>query len=285
MFQSRTLCIESARIAALECGEGDSAPFTMVFLHGWLDNAASFIPLVTELKRHQPLGHYVLLDLPGHGLSSDKPVGHYYSFHDYIDDIHQSLAQITANKLILIGHSLGGMIATCYSAAFPEHLLALVQIESFGPLPEKDDNAVNRLRQGVVSRARRRAKQTQYPLNKTQAIALRATSTGLSHALIAPIVERDLQPSSHGWQWRHDPRLKCDSLYRMSEAQASAFLSSVTCPQRVILGDKGFSSLEQRRQNWPLIDTVHIVGGHHCHLSSTQACASEILTLLNKINT
>ncbi|MDP5253870.1 MULTISPECIES: alpha/beta fold hydrolase [unclassified Vibrio] len=284
MFHSRTVFTESAQIALLECGDGNRAPFTMVFLHGWLDNAASFFPLVTELKDHLPLGHYVLLDLPGHGLSSDKPTGHYYSFHDYIDDIHQCLAQITSNKLVMVGHSLGGMIATCYSAAFPEHLLALIQIESFGPLPEAENKAVTRLRQGVIGRARRRAKKAQPVINKQQAISLRASSTGLSCELIAPIVERDLQPSSHGWQWRHDPRLKCDSLYRMNEHQASAFLSSVSCAHLVILGESGFSSLKQRRQNWPQIDTVHIGGGHHCHLNSTQACANKIITIVNKIN-
>ena len=41
-------------------------------LHGWLDNAGSFIPLMRHLRKEE---HWVALDLPGHGQSFHRPDG------------------------------------------------------------------------------------------------------------------------------------------------------------------------------------------------------------------
>lgn len=64
---------------------------------------------------------------------------------------------------MLVGHSLGALIASCYSAAFPEQVSGLVQIEGFGPLSEPATHSVTRLRQGIRSRhALRNAKPRGY---------------------------------------------------------------------------------------------------------------------------
>jgi len=69
-------------IAGREWGQEDGVPW--IALHGWLDNAGSFEPLVS----HFPSGHRILcLDLPGHGLSSPIPKGenyHYLNGHDHL---------------------------------------------------------------------------------------------------------------------------------------------------------------------------------------------------------
>ena len=73
--------IPIGRIAALRRSE-PGAPKVLA-LHGWLDNAASFIPLSAQL----PGLDLVAIDLPGHGRSAHLPPGADYSFVGAINAI------------------------------------------------------------------------------------------------------------------------------------------------------------------------------------------------------
>jgi len=270
-------------IATVEYGDPVTAVTTVVFIHGWLDNAASFYSLMEKLHQRAPELHLLALDLPGHGHSSHKDPDNFYPFHDYIDDLYRLLLNLSASKTVLVGHSLGALIASCYSAAFPEKVAALVQIEGAGPLAEDGHKATTRLRQGIKSRARMRKKVVRDLANMEQALTLRSISSGLAAEIIRPIVERDTRynQKTQAWQWRHDPKLKCDSLYRMTQLQAATLLGDVQCPHQIILGDQGFKYLKTQTNNSATSYTVK--GGHHCHLDSPQAVAETILDLVNKI--
>ncbi|SON50041.1 alpha/beta fold hydrolase [Vibrio tapetis] len=274
---------DGKQIAAIELGNRLTADYSVVFIHGWLDNAASFIQVMRLMHTIKPNLHLVALDLPGHGLSSHKDPDNFYPFHDYIDDLYRFLHEIPATKRILVGHSLGALITSCYSAAFPEQVAALVQIEGVGPLAEEGQNATERLRRGVKSRERIRRKTSRSLANKEQAFGLRSISTGVEKDLIAPIVERDLRYDQIecSWFWRHDPKLKSDSLYRMTNEQAATLTGDIQCPHRIILGDQGVEYLKNIGGNEAITHTVS--GAHHCHLESSDAVVKIILDLVNKI--
>ncbi len=141
---STTYLLEQGQLAAIEVGNAKMAEVSVIFIHGWLDNAASFLSLMPALHALAPKLHLCAVDLPGHGFSSHK--AGYSAFHDYIDDLDQLLLNLSPNKPVLVGHSLGALIASCYSAAFPEQVSGLVQIEGFGPLSEPATHSVTRLR-------------------------------------------------------------------------------------------------------------------------------------------
>lgn len=276
--------IADGHIAAIEYGCKETAELSVVFLHGWLDNAASFESVMSELHVISPQLHLCAIDLPGHGLSSHKNGGNFYPFHDYIEDVYQFLANLSPNRLVLVGHSLGALIASCYSAAFPEQIDGLVQIEGYGPLAESSQNAVSRLREGVLSRQRIRRKPMRAMQSVQEAIERRAKVNELDAELIAPVVKRGLIEIENGWQWRHDVKLQSQSLYRMSLEQAAVYRQQLTLPQWVILGEQGFSYLQSFQNDTP--DSTHvemIEGGHHCHLQSPFRVASLIFGLVNKI--
>ncbi|AMG04967.1 alpha/beta hydrolase [Vibrio mimicus] len=278
-----TYPLEQGQLAAVEVGDAKMAEVSVIFIHGWLDNAASFFSLMQALHHLCPDLHLCAIDLPGHGLSSHR--AGYYPFHDYIDDIDQLLLNLSPNKRLLVGHSLGALIASCYSAAFPEQVNGLVQIEGFGPLSEPATHNVTRLRQGVRSRhALRNTKPRGYS-SVEHALRHRALANQLPGKLLRPLVERGTQMRDGQCFWRHDPKLKADSLYRMSPEQAAQIREQVCCPQQVILGTQGFASLQQRVQEENLaaipIDTV--TGSHHCHLEQPQSVAELIFGLVNKI--
>ncbi|MGC9552158.1 alpha/beta fold hydrolase [Vibrio metoecus] len=278
-----TYSLELGQLAAVEVGDAKMAEVSVIFIHGWLDNAASFFSLMQALHHLCPDLHLCAIDLPGHGLSSHR--AGYYPFHDYIDDIDQLLLNLSPNKHVLVGHSLGALIASCYSAAFPEQVNGLVQIEGFGPLSEPATHSVTRLRQGVRSRhALRNAKPRGYS-SFDHALRHRALVNQLSGELLRPLVERGTYQHDEQWFWRHDPKLKADSLYRMTQEQAMQFCLQIGCPQQVILGAQGFDSLLSRVQDerFSSIPITTVAGGHHCHLEQPQSVAELIFGLVNKI--
>jgi pimeloyl-ACP methyl ester carboxylesterase len=262
-----------------------------------------------QIAKLSPDTHLVAIDLFGHGFSSHKP-GSYYPFHDYIDDLHQLVTKLSPNRLVLVGHSLGALIASCYSAAFPEKVSGLIQIEGHGPLSEAPHETVSRLRDGVLSRLRQRRKPSRPLASLEDAIKLRAHANQIKAELIAPIVERGIVELSNvdrtvvtqaafdqatvdqgiaefdnSWQWRCDPNLKCDSLYRMSQAHAEAIMAAIECPQLIVLGNDGFRHLQHNRYKsaHSSLNIETVPGGHHCHLESPELVSELILGVVNKI--
>ncbi|MFA0470682.1 alpha/beta hydrolase [Vibrio sp. 10N.222.51.E8] len=280
----KSYSLASGTLATQQIGNPQTTATTVVFIHGWLDNSSSFNPVMQQVAKFAPNAHLVAIDLFGHGFSSHKS-GSYYPFHDYIDDLHQLVTKLSPNRLVLVGHSLGALIASCYSAAFPEKVSGLIQIEGHGPLSEAPHETVSRLRDGVLSRLRQRRKPSRPLASLEDAIKLRAHANQINAELIAPIVERGIVEFENSWQWRCDPNLKCDSLYRMSQAHAEAIMAAIECPQLIILGNDGFRHLQHNRYksvHSPLqIETVP--GGHHCHLESPELVSELILGVVNKI--
>ncbi|CDU07520.1 putative VALACYCLOVIR HYDROLASE [Vibrio coralliirubri] len=280
----KSYSLASGTLATQQIGNPQTTATTVVFIHGWLDNSSSFNQVMQQVAKFAPNTHLVAIDLFGHGFSSHKS-GSYYPFHDYIDDLHQLVTKLSPNRLVLVGHSLGALIASCYSAAFPEKVSGLIQIEGHGPLSEAPHETVSRLRDGVLSRLRQRRKPSRPLASLEDAIKLRAHANQINAELIAPIVERGIVEFENSWQWRCDPNLKCDSLYRMSQAHAEAIMAAIECPQLIILGNDGFRHLQHNRYksvHSPLhIETVP--GGHHCHLESPELVSELILGVVNKI--
>jgi lysophospholipase len=71
----------------------------------------------------------VVPDHRGHGRSEGRPVS-IDRFDTYVDDLHQVLRDATAElgdaPTILLGHSMGGLIAAVYALRHPEELRGLV---------------------------------------------------------------------------------------------------------------------------------------------------------------
>ncbi|MFS1489268.1 alpha/beta fold hydrolase [Vibrio splendidus] len=305
----KSYSLASGTLATQQIGNPKTTATTVVFIHGWLDNSASFTQVMPQIAKLSPDIHLVAIDLFGHGFSSHKP-GSYYPFHDYIDDLHQLVTKLSPNRLVLVGHSLGALIASCYSAAFPEKVSGLIQIEGHGPLSEAPHETVSRLRDGVLSRLRQRRKPSRPLASLEDAIKLRAHANQIKAELIAPIVERgivelsnvdravvtqaafeeatvdqDTAEIENFWQWRCDPNLKCDSLYRMSQAHAEAIMAAIECPQLIVLGNDGFRHLQHNRykSTHSSLNIETVPGGHHCHLESPELVSELILGVVNKI--
>ncbi|GAB6188394.1 alpha/beta hydrolase [Marinitoga arctica] len=92
---------------------------TFVIVHGLGEHSGRYDFLINKLidKNYQ----VITFDLPGHGLSEGKR-GHIKNFYE----IYRYIEEITPEKFILFGHSMGGLIAlryTEYSEKKPEKLI------------------------------------------------------------------------------------------------------------------------------------------------------------------
>ncbi|MFT4249979.1 MAG: alpha/beta fold hydrolase [Candidatus Woesearchaeota archaeon] len=96
---------------------------TIVFLHGWLHNHTVWKPYIQELsKRHSVL----TIDLRGHGKSSAPKNKQDYSMKRLAKDVHELLNHLHIHKPILVGHSLGSMIALQYALEYEAKQLVLI---------------------------------------------------------------------------------------------------------------------------------------------------------------
>lgn len=100
---------DNNRMYYIEHGKGP----VIVFQHGFL---ASNWLFEAQVKYFGDRGyHAIAFDLKGHG-QSDKPKDASYRLPEFAQEIDYALSQIIGKeKIVLLGHSMGGMIALCYA--------------------------------------------------------------------------------------------------------------------------------------------------------------------------
>ncbi|CZF77601.1 alpha/beta fold hydrolase [Grimontia marina] len=256
----------------------------LLMLHGWQDNSGSFAPLAPQLSEHFDL---VMPDWPGHGYSDHKGADSFYPFFDYVDDLHQLILQLGDRPIYLVGHSLGALVASCWSAAFAERAKGLVMIEALGPMSEREDKVVERLKHGVESRANMKLPRDLPSLDA--ALKLRRGINKVSIEDLTPLVTRGIEQVGDIWRWRHDAKLKTESIYRMSTHHAEHLVRGIECPVMAIIGEDGYpelrSPMAEKRKAWFKNLTVEMVEGtHHCHLQSQTKTASLIIDFVTKLH-
>jgi alpha-beta hydrolase superfamily lysophospholipase len=111
--------------------QADSPTGVIVLVHGLADHSARFEQIGQFLSEH----HWTVYacDLRGHGLSSDGHQAgrvHVDHFSDYANDVNAMLSlakqRHTDLPVILLGHSMGGLISLTYALNHPGDLDGLV---------------------------------------------------------------------------------------------------------------------------------------------------------------
>src|SRR5690349_1231112 len=104
----------------LNYAEGPSASPPLVMLHGGAGRWQLYFEMLAELAKHC---HVYAPDLRGHGKSGWMPWG--YTIRAYVEDI-KAFLQDVSGPAVLMGHSLGGIIAVATAKAYPELVSALI---------------------------------------------------------------------------------------------------------------------------------------------------------------
>jgi pimeloyl-ACP methyl ester carboxylesterase len=108
---------------------GDPDAPKLFLLHGWMDVSASFQFFVDALAGRW---RAVAPDWRGYGLTQWSGADSYW-FPDYLADLDALLTQCSPERPVtLIGHSMGGNVASLYAGIRPERVARLVNLEGFG---------------------------------------------------------------------------------------------------------------------------------------------------------
>lgn len=100
---------------------GQGSP--VVLLHGWGMHGGVFQPLAEQLARHNTV---LAVDLPGHGESAS-----YAQFSDLPEHatyIVEQLSDLFQEGVVLLGWSMGGLLAQAIAMQYPQYVTHLILI-------------------------------------------------------------------------------------------------------------------------------------------------------------
>jgi pimeloyl-ACP methyl ester carboxylesterase len=99
-----------------------------VFVHGWTCDSSSWggqVPAFSDDHR------VITLDLPGHGQSESPPDGK-FSMDLFARAVEAVRAEADADRIVLVGHSMGAPVIREYAHSYPDRVAGLVAVD--GPL-------------------------------------------------------------------------------------------------------------------------------------------------------
>ncbi len=180
--------------------------------------------------------HIIAPDMRGHGDSDRVGAGGYYYFLDYIADLHSFIEQLGRENVSLVGHSMGGSIASYYAGTFPAKLKNLVLMEGMGP-PETDTLAPERVQHWIAGWKRAKARSPHlYSSIADAAEKLLARDPLLDPDLALQLAEWGTKTSGDGVVFKHDPLHLTMGPIGYSVAIAQQYIGQIACPVLLIEG-------------------------------------------------
>lgn len=292
------LPLANMQMAALAWGDPNGKP--LFALHGWLDNAMTFINLGPELAQ---AGYRVIaLEFAGHGYSDWRPLGQTYQILDNCFDIQAAAMHLGWEKFTLVGHSMGAGIASIYAGANPQAVEKLVAIDALGTLVTPADEAPSQLNQALTRwighQERMRSKDILssfsgkiYPTIEAAAKARMQGIGKVDYPAALALCQRALRkvdPNNPeaGYFWRSDSRLRHPSPLRLTQEQNLAFMQAIQAASLVVFAEDGLvinlEEVQARVKAMPKANYLELAGGHHLHLetSSSQALSQQVVQFL-----
>ena len=104
---------------------------TVILVHGYTCDETTWTEQVPALANQYRV---VTLDLPGHG-KSDSPKDGKLSMDLFARAIEAVRAEVKAERVIAVGHSMGTPVVLRYAHLYPTHVSALVFVDGLMPLP------------------------------------------------------------------------------------------------------------------------------------------------------
>ena len=237
----------------------------VIALHGWQDNSNSFVPLMSELSHFD----WYAIDFPGHGKSDWRNNQAHYYFIDYVDDVFRLKQQIAANEqVIIIGHSMGAMVANLFAACFPEHVKAVICIEGIGCVTTNENEVTTQLKNAILNRTENKPNRIFSSFEQIVKARIAVSDLNKQHASL--LMERNAELSENGYKLCTDPKLKHHSGFRFTPNQCIEMCKNIVSPMLVIKAINGYSlvnqGLEKYSKYFCKLTVNEVSGGHHCHL-------------------
>ena len=262
----------------------------LIALHGWLDNAYSFLPLFEYWKAHPEFFsayssvECIAIDFAGHGLSDWRAEGSYYYYLESVRDIVHLADTLGWSQFTLLGHSLGAGIALVLAGLFPDRVEKLIALEGIGPhisvsagdgaehwiveTRQLLEHEKNRLQSFYLNQEKKGYASVEDAVNAR----IKGNVTGaIDPDAVRLLCRRGLMVLDQRWVWRTDPRLLWLSPVRFQESQVLALFRCITAPVLVVLAKESHLMrrpyLTERLQSLQKQSYLTFAGDHHFHMS------------------
>ncbi len=265
----------------------------LVLVHGWMDVAASFQFVVDALSQD----HWVIApDWRGFGLTQTPATDNFW-FPDYLADLDFLLDHYVGDQPVhLVGHSMGGHIATLYAGVRPERVRRLINLEGFGMPASRSAQAPGRYAKWMDElKGLQRGEMELKPYDSLEAVAQRLIKTNprLGSDQAHWLAQHWARANAQG-EWRilghAGHKVVNAQLFRVDEVQA--IYQRISAPMLCVVASsdslggwwKGKYTLEEFKLRIAVVPQVtHAViqdAGHMLHHDQPQALAELIESFL-----
>ncbi|OLT63345.1 hypothetical protein BJP37_16995 [Moorena bouillonii PNG] len=272
------------------CSWGPVDGDLILCIHGVLEHGAAWEEIARPLAS---MGYRVVApDQRGHGLSQHVGMGGSYQLIDYLGDLdaiafgaaEPNPNPLTDQPFILVGHSMGAVVAATFASVRPEKVKSLVLLEPVLPGEGKEDETAQQLATHLDYLASPPQHQV---FEDIQAAAnrLRRLTPNLSEELALKHAERLTEPGEGGVRWRWDPRLQIRTGIGLSGTafnrdKYTQLLNQIKAPTTLVYGNNSnFNRAEDlalQQAAIPHAKTVTLSGGHNLHVDAPDAIVAII---------
>jgi non-heme chloroperoxidase len=239
--------------------QGAGAP--VVLLHGVTDSWRSFDPLLAALP---PTVHAYAVTQRGHG-GSDKPAAG-YRYADFAADVVAFLDAVGVPKAVIVGHSMGAVVALRVACTAPERVAGLFLL---GAVPTwAEHSELQSLWDAAIGTFAD-------PIDRGFVHEFQASTVArpLDEAWLDVFVAESLKAPARVWR---------AAFAELLHGDFSAELSNITAPTVVLWGDRdGLARRAERDALTAALPGAQVVddtgGGHAIHWETPARVAGDIV--------
>jgi pimeloyl-ACP methyl ester carboxylesterase len=265
---SHSITVQGLSLHYLDWGSPTNLP--LLLLHGGSAHAHWWDHIASELAHDYRV---IALDFRGHGDSgwATPPA---YAIEDYVADVAAVVEQLNLIPFVLIGHSLGGLIALTYAALHATTLRALVVVD-MGPRLQQTR------RMQLLSRVPTPVYRDEEDL--FHRFRLLPEETWAAPSLLQHIARHSVRALEAGRLI-----LKTDrATFSRSSHDISARLPDITCPTLLIRGMESRAlspeTTREMKTRCPRLQQVEVPGaGHHVFLDNPAAFVDTVSRFLRQ---
>jgi pimeloyl-ACP methyl ester carboxylesterase len=254
------------RLEYVEQGQADGLP--VVFLHGVTDSWHSFERVLPLLP---PEVHAFAVSARGHGDSSRPDRG--FLIADMSRDLRAFMDALRLDRAVVVGHSMGSMVAQRFVADHPERVLGLVLMGAFATLFR--DPMVTEFHQSAIV-------PLVDPIDATFAREWQESTLArpipVDH--LETIVTETLKVPARVWHETFEGFV--------STPDASGELTRVTVPSLIVWGDKDTYALRESQDRLvAALPSARLLiyegGGHAFHWEEPARLAADLSAFLARL--
>jgi pimeloyl-ACP methyl ester carboxylesterase len=215
---------------------------TFVLVHGFLDFAYGWHE-VAPMLAVAANAHVVAVDLRGHGDSDWAGSGGYYHYLDYVADLDAVIARVTKPRTIVVGHSMGGGVASYWAGARAKKVHAIALLEGLGPPDQSEVDLAARTAMWIDAWRTARVEFKPIATRELAAARLRKHDPLLGEALALRLATHGTRAVPGGFVWKHDPLHLTMGPYPFRRDAAASYWKQITCPVLVVDGARSTLNL------------------------------------------